>query len=505
MRKAQKQMVLELIQTLYEAHEIIKNNIVNNEIKNAQSLLNECKEAIDAISSAVSKFDVSDLDIQKKFEDYRLALLRIDKKIDNISAEEVYNTLNLEISKANESIKNEKIKFEVVFMPYKASMWDSLESIWEAAKDDPNCIPYVVPIPYYDKKPDGSLGEFHYEGLDYPSYVPILDYTAYKVDVHCPDVIYIHNPYDEYNYVTTVAPQFYSHELKKYTDMLVYVPYFVLPKNDGKMFANTSGVMYSDKVIVQNDIIREQHIEVLKDRIPVNVLENKIVTLGSPKIDKIIKTVNQEMEYPSEWIEKIEGKKVVFFNTNVSLILKNGDKFIGNLRRIFDIFKKHKDEYIVLWREHPLSIGTIKSMRPGLLNDYNRMKKSFIDEGIGFFDETPEAYQAMKISDCYFGAGGSLTAVYAATGKPIMITDYNYPMGIIEENTTVEEVLASLRGRTHYNERHINSLDLFLDNLEVFNTQKEERLKAVSSLVGNLEGNVGNNINNYVKNLLCED
>ena len=39
----------------------------------------------------------------------------------------------------------------------------------------------------------------------------------------------------------------------------------------------------------------------------------------------------------------------------------------------------------------------------------------------------------------------------------------------------------------------------------LFNTQKEERLKAVSSLVGNLEGNVGNNINNYVKNLLCED
>ena len=30
-------------------------------------------------------------------------------------------------------------KKEVVFLPYKASMWDSLESVWKAADEDPNC------------------------------------------------------------------------------------------------------------------------------------------------------------------------------------------------------------------------------------------------------------------------------------------------------------------------------------------------------------------------------
>ena len=34
------------------------------------------------------------------------------------------------------------------------------------------------------------------------------------------------------------------------------------------------------------------------------------------------------------------NKKKVFMNTNVSLILNNKDKFIDNLRRIFDIFKR---------------------------------------------------------------------------------------------------------------------------------------------------------------------
>ena len=63
------------------------------------------------------------------------------------------------------SIKHEIPEWrEAVFLPYKASMWDSLESVWRAAWEDPDCDAYVIPIPYYDRNPDRSLGELHYEG-----------------------------------------------------------------------------------------------------------------------------------------------------------------------------------------------------------------------------------------------------------------------------------------------------------------------------------------------------
>ena len=55
-------------------------------------------------------------------------------------------------------------KKEVVFFPYKASMWDSLESVWRAADKDSDCDVCVVPIPYYDKNMNGSLGRMYYEG-----------------------------------------------------------------------------------------------------------------------------------------------------------------------------------------------------------------------------------------------------------------------------------------------------------------------------------------------------
>lgn len=38
------------------------------------------------------------------------------------------------------------IVYKVVFMPYKASMWDSLESVWMAADKDERCEALVVPI-----------------------------------------------------------------------------------------------------------------------------------------------------------------------------------------------------------------------------------------------------------------------------------------------------------------------------------------------------------------------
>ena len=78
-------------------------------------------------------------------------------------------------------------------------MWDSLESVWKAADADPECEAYVIPIPYYDKNPDGTFRDFHYEGDLYPDYVPVTDYKNYDFESHRPDAIFIHNPYDEAN------------------------------------------------------------------------------------------------------------------------------------------------------------------------------------------------------------------------------------------------------------------------------------------------------------------
>ena len=88
---------------------------------------------------------------------------------------------------------------------------------------------YVVPIPYYDRKPNGALGEFHYEGNDFPDNVPITHYHTYNLAGRKPDVIYIHNPYDKYNTVTSVDPRFYSFELKTGIKLFLSASVLIFP------------------------------------------------------------------------------------------------------------------------------------------------------------------------------------------------------------------------------------------------------------------------------------
>lgn len=222
-----------------------------------------------------------------------------------------------------------KDRKEVVFLPYKASMWDSLESVWKSADDDGETDAYVIPIPYYDKNSDGSFGMMHYEGDMYPDYVPITSWEEYSFEERRPDIIFIHNPYDETNKVTSVHPFFYSKNLKQYTDKLVYIPYFILDEvniNDELEIQNIEhfcllpAVIHANKVIVQSENMRQIYIKVLvkntgeKTR---QYWEDKIYGTGSPKIDRLAYVRKTDLDIPEEWlkiIRKPDGswKKIIF-------------------------------------------------------------------------------------------------------------------------------------------------------------------------------------------------
>ena len=108
-----------------------------------------------------------------------------------------------------ETTKEKKFKKEMFFLPYKASMWDSLESVWMAADaDKENCLAYVMPIPYCDRNPDGTAREWHCERDLFPKYVPTLDWQEVDLKYIHPDVIFYHYPYDNCNQFTRKSIQF---------------------------------------------------------------------------------------------------------------------------------------------------------------------------------------------------------------------------------------------------------------------------------------------------------
>ncbi|MBR1737229.1 MAG: hypothetical protein IJ736_09480, partial [Firmicutes bacterium] len=308
---------------------------------------------------------------------------------------------------------DETVRLEVVFLPYKASMWDSLESVWKAANEDENCDAYVIPIPYYDRNHDASLKEEHYEGYDFPEEIPVTRYDNYNFEERKPDMIFIHYPYDKNNLVTTIHPYFYSDNLKKFTEELVYIPYYSTVGGMAEMQYSCSAYYNADHIVIQAPKFRKYFDKDLPDE--------KFIPMGSPKFDRIINLCKNQPKVPDEWGEKIKGKKVYFYNTSIGGFLANTEVFLKKMEYVFDCFKNRSD-CVILWRPHPLLNATVDSMRGRYKEKYNKLKKRFIDENIGILDETADMGKSIAISDTYIGdSGTSVPSVFGIVGKPLFI------------------------------------------------------------------------------------
>jgi hypothetical protein len=93
---------------------------------------------------------------------------------------------------------------------------------------------------------------------------------------------------------------------------------------------------------------------------------------------------------------------------------------LAKLRSVFDCFRG-RDDVALWWRPHPLNEATYRSMRPQLLREYEGIVSEYRRAGFGIYDDTSDLHRAIARSDAYYGDGSSLVAMYAVTGKPVMI------------------------------------------------------------------------------------
>lgn len=505
MRKAQKQEVLEMIQTLHQAHDEVKNYIDKRNYVLAQDLLSQCQECAISIGTAIENLEGEGFVTVSYVESYCDVIFSIYEELNgnDTNANKTYKNLKKQLLRIENSVKNDvPVRKEIAFFPYKASMWDSLESVYLAAKEDPDCDAYCVPIPYYDRNSDRSLGEMHYEGREYPKNIEVIDWQTYNFEERKPDVVYIHNPYDDWNLVTCVHPRFFSANLKKYTEELVYIPYFVLDEiepNDQprietmKHFIWTPGVINADKVIVQSEKMKQIYVnEYLKaaqanklfgKHIDRKKLEEKFLGLGSPKFDKVKNTKKEDLDIPEEWlkiIEKPDGswKKIIFYNTSVGTLLERNEKMLEKMEWVFKFFKENKDEIALLWRPHPLIKTTVSAMRPKLWETYNKLVQQYKSEGWGIYDDTVDMDRAVVLSDAYYGDRSSVVQVCQQVGMPVLI-QHPYANGKGEAWTYLPFAGGVIKDEKiwciNFDENALYTIEMATGQIDYIDTLKENR------------------------------
>ena len=196
-------------------------------------------------------------------------------------------------------------------------------------------------------------------------------------------------------------------------------------------FCIAPGVLNADVVIVQSENMRKAYIEILTESMGENTRsqwEKKILGLGSPKMDKVLETREEDCDIPKDWMRiltKPDGsrKKVILYNTSVTALLQHEEKMLIKMRSVFETFKDSVDDVALLWRPHPLIKATIESMRPQLWMDYEKLVEEYKTEGWGIYDDSAELDRAIALSDAYYGDHSSLVHLCQQAGRPVMIQD----------------------------------------------------------------------------------
>ena len=412
MRAKDKKKILKTVDKLVEYNETLEKFRGSSKYL-FDKILRECNKLVDEI-------DISDCSSEQH------EALGEYKKLINASKYDA-DLIKKAIDVFYQQIQEENETYRILFLPYKYSMWDSFESIFDATKEDENCEVYVMPIPYYDKDQEGNFTEMHDESGAYPDDVGIISWQDNQVDEIDPDVIFIHNPYDGNNRVTSIHPKYYTKQLVCKDRVVTYVPYYVSYTEDAEISVFMGGAeYYTDYVIVQSEWYKEKfELEMLKH----NILNdgNKFIVLGNPKYDKIRRLNKYEYPLKDDWKEKLfdeSGNKkfTILLDTTLEILLKKREKMLDKIVDVIDFLEK-RDDLALIWRPHPLIEPTLRDMCPELIPTYVKLVDCCKNLDNCIFDDTNDMHTAMAWSDAFMGKYGSMIELYRVAKKPTIMLE----------------------------------------------------------------------------------
>ena len=203
-------------------------------------------------------------------------------------------------------------KPRIFFLPSLHSRWKAMKGIFVEAMKDNKVDCFVLPIPYFYKDGLGNCSPAQWDyslfenelGTDSPF---LLDCRSLNLQDVFPDVIFIDEPYDEYNLSFMVDPRFFSNHLKQCTKQLIYLPWFISSEidledpEDGKAILNAENyvimpaIVHSDYVILQSEGMVKLYQSLLEKECGKEYAEywrEKLLPLGSSLFDKTEKEEN---------------------------------------------------------------------------------------------------------------------------------------------------------------------------------------------------------------------
>ena len=421
-------------------HEILLNKDSGLSYEDIITYLSELQNNIVSFGTLTESIKGEDCKTVKLLEQYLEVIYKVAKYVqkfdEGISYEESAENKYAECDEGvkdtfasiSEAIDSEIVnRRSVLFLPVKAKHFSSMRIAYEMEAATPDTDVYVMPLPYYYKEYDGSFkDEMHIDTEEFiKANIPVTDYSRFDLSLLCPEKIYINSAYDEYNMAVSVDTRFYARIVKKYTEKLIYIPYFKLMEFDRanypcwynmQYYCTVPGVVMADKVYVQSENTRKAYIDKLNEWVG----DEKYTDIWEQKID----VYNESCEKHSEdELRDAGSKKTIVWFVSAGSLAEFGDKYIEKAYRNLDVFALSKDKLKVLLNSEPFLDEMIKNYSDELYKKWTGFIDEFNRSGIGEVVSQVEekSVEALLKANAYYGDPSSICKDFILMKKPVML------------------------------------------------------------------------------------
>ena len=421
-------------------HEILLNKDSGLSYEDIITYLSELQNNIVSFGTLTESIKGEDCNTVKLLEQYLEVIYKVAKYVQKFdegisyeaSAENKYAECDEEVkdtfASISEAIDSEIVnRRSVLFLPVKAKHFSSMRMAYEMEAATPDTDVYVMPLPYYYKEYDGSFkDEMHIDTEEFiKADIPVTDYSRFDLSLLCPEKIYINSAYDEYNMAVSVDTRFYARNVKKYTEKLIYIPYFKLMEFDRanypcwynmQYYCTVPGVVMADKVYVQSENTRKAYIDKLNEWAG----DEKYTDIWEQKIDVYDDDFDEHSE---DELRDAGSKKTIVWFVSAGSLAEFGDRYIEKAYRNLDVFALTKDKLKVLLISEPFLDEMIKTYSDELYKKWTGFIDEFNRSGIGEVVSQVEdqSVEALLKANAYYGDPSYICKDFILIKKPVML------------------------------------------------------------------------------------
>lgn len=345
------------------------------------------------------------------------------------------------IDKSKKTFEREILcRKEVVFIVHKSEEWKYVQWYFNNTKNVEKMDVYIVAVPYYYKKYDGTCYDAKYELEKIKQVVRsfngtdenVVDNEQFDIALHHPDIIVIQNPCDEWNNTITLAKDYYSSTLQKLTDKLVYIQSFKVEEfteesyrewHNMKYYCTMPGVVRADEVYVQSESMRRLYMEKLtkfSEKNLYSVWEKKVHNMSSNMQNAFVTNTKKQVQED----RKKQRKKIAFY-VQVGSVIQYGEQMMKKLHSVISVFENNRDSVEMVWICDGETEQYLEKYNSKLEKEYAKAKKIIIDKSIGYYiyREGRSIVELVDMCDAYYGCESYIALEFSMNKKPVMVME----------------------------------------------------------------------------------